>query len=124
MFTLFNGSVLPPDSAAIVARAVNRAVAVGDVSRIARWQIVEFWAADYLNAQHQLRAHQQGKPVDERVVVSAVSPAMALDRMTQAFTEDQENGHILADKLMVEILRSLGYERAMDVYDGQTKWYS
>jgi len=45
---IFGLSVLPPESAAIVIRAVNLAASLGDVSRRARWQIIEFWAAQYL----------------------------------------------------------------------------
>ena len=54
MRTIFGESVMPPDSAAVVMRAVNRAVAVGDAPRNARWMIVELWAADYLANEHAL----------------------------------------------------------------------
>lgn len=56
MRTIFGESVMPPESAAIVLRAVRRAVAVGDVSPKARWQIVERWAADYLANEYALQA--------------------------------------------------------------------
>ena len=55
MRTLFGESVVPPESAAIIMRAVNRAVAVGDVPRNARWMFVEFLAADYLAGQYTER---------------------------------------------------------------------
>ena len=48
MRTIFGLSVLPPDSARVVIRAVKRAVALRHVSPNAPWQIIELWAADYL----------------------------------------------------------------------------
>ena len=55
MRDIFGLSVMPPESAAVVVRAVNRAVAVGDCPRNARWQMVELWAADYLAGQYTER---------------------------------------------------------------------
>jgi hypothetical protein len=55
MRTIFGESVMPPEAAAVVIRAVNRAVAVGDVPRNARWQFVELLAADYLAGQYTER---------------------------------------------------------------------
>ena len=46
---------MPPEAAAVVIRAVNRAVAVGDVPRNAKWQFVELLAADYLAGQYTER---------------------------------------------------------------------
>jgi len=48
MRSIFGESVMPPDAARVVARAVRLAVALGDVPRGARWEFVEFAAADYL----------------------------------------------------------------------------
>lgn len=48
MYDLFGLSVIPPESAKVVARALNIMVATGDCPRNARWQAVELWAADYL----------------------------------------------------------------------------
>jgi DNA-binding transcriptional regulator YdaS (Cro superfamily) len=41
-------SVVPPESAVVIERAVEIAVRRGDVAPNARWQLVEFWAANYL----------------------------------------------------------------------------
>lgn len=38
--------------------------------------------------------------------------------------EDPESAHIKADDLMVELLRDLGYDEAMDAYESMTKWYA
>lgn len=55
MRTIFGESVMPPEAAAVVIRAVNRAVAVGDIPRNAKWQFVELLAADYLAGQYMER---------------------------------------------------------------------
>jgi hypothetical protein len=48
LYDLLGQSVVPPDSAEVIERAVDKAVKRGDVSYRARWQLIEFWAADYL----------------------------------------------------------------------------
>lgn len=42
------GTLMPPDSAAIVKQAVDRLIARGDVNPKAPWQALEQWAADTL----------------------------------------------------------------------------
>jgi hypothetical protein len=51
MRTLFGESVMPPDDAEVTARAVNRAVALGDCTSRSRWRMVALWAADYLASE-------------------------------------------------------------------------
>ena len=41
-------SVVPPESAVVIERAVEVAIRRGDVAPSAAWQLVEFWAASYL----------------------------------------------------------------------------
>lgn len=48
MYDLFGQSVVPPDSAEVIAAAVEKAIDVGDVSPNAAYLLVEYWAADYL----------------------------------------------------------------------------
>lgn len=110
MRTIFGESVMPPTSAAIVVRAVNRAVALGHVSRIARWQILEWWAADYLVTEFRAREAAQGREIGTQPVVSAVSPEAATERMLALRASQDQAGAI---GLLVEILDSLGYEDAL-----------
>lgn len=37
---------------------------------------------------------------------------------------DQEGAHIDADDLMLELLRSLGYDEGCDIFDRSPKWYA
>lgn len=37
---------------------------------------------------------------------------------------DPEASHLMADDLMVTMLRHLGYEAAMDAYVSMTRWYA
>jgi hypothetical protein len=74
MRTIFGKSVLPPDSAQVVIRAVNLMVATRDVSPRARFQAVELWAADYLAGVDAQRAalrmwSEMGGETDDRVNV-------------------------------------------------------
>ena len=41
-------SVVPPESAEVIERAVEIAVRRGDVAPNAAWMLVEYWAADYI----------------------------------------------------------------------------
>jgi hypothetical protein len=36
---------------------------------------------------------------------------------------DQERRHVLADKLLCRVLRSLGYGEGVDVFESIEKWY-
>jgi hypothetical protein len=111
MKTIFGLSVMPPASAAIVARAVNRAVAVGDVARNARWQFVEWMAVEYMHEQRQSLAELRGEPVDARPIVSAASPAFAYHRATECTTDEERF------TLMAFLLRTVGYDDAVDVLE-------
>lgn len=44
--------------------------------------------------------------------------------MRAAVTGDEEADHALADRMMVELLRDLGYGEAMDAYVAMPKWYA
>jgi len=37
---------------------------------------------------------------------------------------DQEQTHIRMDALMCELLRNLGYEKGIEIFDKTSKWYS
>ena len=41
-----------------------------------------------------------------------------------AADKDVEYQHIKADKLMCELLRSLGYGDGVDVFDKEQRWYA
>jgi hypothetical protein len=45
---LLGRGTVPPDAAAVIAQALDRMEAAGEVSHMARWQAIEFWAAAYL----------------------------------------------------------------------------
>lgn len=40
------------------------------------------------------------------------------------YESDKEQGHILADKAMVEFLKHLGYGNGCDIFNNMSKWYS
>ena len=115
MRTIFGESVLPPDVAATVVRAVNRAVAVGDVSRTARWQFLEWMAAEYLNGQSAAKAARSGRQTDPRPLTSAVSPVAAHDRLLALRSADVPDAERLelTDLIIDAVLESLGYEDAV-----------
>jgi hypothetical protein len=48
MHDIFGKSLLPPDSAEVVEKAVEVAIERGDVAPNAAYLLVEYWAADYL----------------------------------------------------------------------------
>lgn len=56
MYDLFGLSVVPPESAKVIARALNLMVAVGEVPRNARWQAIELLCADWLAGYDAHRA--------------------------------------------------------------------
>ena len=37
---------------------------------------------------------------------------------------DTEDGHVLADRILCELLISLGYEKVINAYNKLNKWYS
>lgn len=38
-------------------------------------------------------------------------------------TLDPEGAHVRADALMCELLRSLGYEKGVEVFENMSRWY-
>lgn len=44
--------------------------------------------------------------------------------MKNELSNDLEISHSTMDDLMVELLRKLGYSKAMDVFEEQDKWYA
>jgi hypothetical protein len=44
--------------------------------------------------------------------------------MQDAAGTDLENAHSEMDELMVNLLRMLGYDKAMDIFEAQQKWYA
>ena len=71
MRDLFGLSVVPPDDALVIRRALAVALGANDVSPKARWQIVTKWAADYLTdeqarARAAVAGYQQEVPYVER----------------------------------------------------------
>jgi hypothetical protein len=65
MYDIFGKSVVPANSAEIIIRAVRKAVKRGDVASTAKWQLVEFWAADYLAGVETDRQERLQAAVDE-----------------------------------------------------------
>lgn len=56
-----------------------------------------------------------------------MTPEEFFKKMRQLYNEkmiDPEMRHILADKLMADCLRSLGYELGVEVFEAMTRWYS
>ncbi len=65
---LFGKSVVPPDAAKVIQRAVAVAIERGDVSAGAAWQLIEFWAADYLagvDTERQWRIRTKVQRINE-----------------------------------------------------------
>lgn len=40
------------------------------------------------------------------------------------FNDDPEKYHIKMDELMADLLRDLGYEKGIDIFDKVTLWYA
>lgn len=55
-----------------------------------------------------------------------MSPDDFFERMVgiDQFYKDEEQKHAVADELMCEVLRSLGYEKGIQVFDNMDKWYA
>jgi len=54
-----------------------------------------------------------------------ISPAEFTRRMREvAENQDIERRHVVADKLMADTLRSLGYEYGVNVFWHMAKWYT
>ena len=46
--SLFHTTAIPPSSAYVISIAIKKALRDGDIRERNRWQILEYWAADYL----------------------------------------------------------------------------
>ena len=53
-----------------------------------------------------------------------IKPAEFAERMREASECGSEEGHLLADRLMLETLRSLGYGEGCDVFEAMDRWYA
>ena len=56
-----------------------------------------------------------------------ITPDEFRDRMYEIKVEHDgypETTHIVMDELMCEMLKSLGYESGVKIFEKQTKWYS
>lgn len=55
-----------------------------------------------------------------------MSPDDFFERMVgiDQFYKDKELKHAVADELMCEVLRRLGYEKGIQVFDNMDKWYA
>lgn len=57
--------------------------------------------------------------------MNIVTPADFEDRMKEiANRKDTEGRHVDADKLLCEVLNSLGYEAGVEIYEKIGKWYA
>jgi hypothetical protein len=55
-----------------------------------------------------------------------MSPDDFFERMVgiDQYYKDEEQKHAAADELMCELLKSLGYEKGVQVFDDMDKWYA
>ena len=56
-----------------------------------------------------------------------ITPEMAetlMERLMQDFSHDTEQFHRLSDILFCHILRDMGYEKAVDIFERHEKWYA
>ena len=56
-----------------------------------------------------------------------ITPAEFEDKMKEIINDnsiDQELKHTAADDLMMEVLKSLGYEKGVQYFDAMEKWYA
>ena len=63
-------------------------------------------------------------PAKER---TAITPEQFAERMRSIYEEDghdEETEHLNMDNYMCDVLRSLGYDEGVDIFDGTDKWYS
>jgi len=45
-------------------------------------------------------------------------------KLNNALEEDTEKDHIVADEILCELLRELGFDRLIDLYESFGKWYA
>lgn len=48
----------------------------------------------------------------------------ALERLRECHTDDEEIDHVRADRVLCELLVSLGYGDVVEEYERVDKWYS
>lgn len=48
----------------------------------------------------------------------------AMNELATSSSLDKEDRHILMDALMCEVLRSLGYDDGIDIFEATSKWYA
>ena len=48
----------------------------------------------------------------------------AISQLLEAKNYDVEGGHMIADKILIKFLRSLGYDDVCDAWEQIDKWYS
>jgi hypothetical protein len=68
MRIIFGESVMPPEDAEITVRAVNRAMALGDITGKSRWKIIPLWAAAYMAEEKASMADMRGEVIHEITV--------------------------------------------------------
>jgi len=72
-------------------------------------------------------AEQWGKETNGKEAEEDMKPnemEMAMKAIRDEYGGDEEVAHSRMDDLMVAALRSLGYDKAMDIFDEQDKWYA
>ena len=67
--------------------------------------------------------------MDEKTKKPSYAPAEFRFRMQECYIlaerdGDEERAHENADLIIIELLRSLGYEEGCDVFEEMPKWYS
>ncbi len=50
--------------------------------------------------------------------------ARRMREIAQSAEDDPEVGHLKADNLMIELLRSLGYGEGVNIFDEMPRWYA
>lgn len=66
---------------------------------------------------------QQTVIISDGTVMSPDDFFVEMIRIDQ-FYKDEEMRHVEADGLMCDLLRSLGYEKGVQVFDSMHKWYA
>lgn len=60
-------------------------------------------------------------------LVSITDPQVFAEKMQQIADDpemDTEQGHVRADALMCELLKKLGYEDGVAIYEAMSRWYA
>lgn len=53
-----------------------------------------------------------------------MTPEEFANKMAEYAALDPEGGHSFGDKLMCELLKRLGYEEGVKIFQGMDKWYA